>query len=156
MARQQYIAPLTTEDGFAMPFSFRKTEYVQDVGMIDWGLETPAITVGGGLRFALYLRNLSPRATIWKTSLMISQKFELQELEPGAGAPFLTPQLMPLSQRGDLPKLPFDRKRNRDVPLWDGDEVKSATRRKPEESLSVEETVRLPDEDTLRPSTNPG
>jgi hypothetical protein len=175
-SKEVWIVPLATQDRRALALSLRRHTPIPGLGILNWGLASNASCVGGLAKFWCILGNLSARATIWSIRLGIIQTFSLSSPrrpeEPEVTFPS-TDLLM--YRQGSLPRnqeeryvLPNNntasslshRPNKGDAskdPLWEGEEVpRPDAMVPPVEQLDMTETVRMPDENRLRPSTCPG
>lgn len=173
-SKEMWVIPLATQDKGALSLDVRRRTFAPGLGIMDWGLASNAVCVGGLANFWCRLEDLDPKATVWSVRLSINQTFAIKSpRRPDEDETVFPATDIVMFKRGSLPRnqedrytLPNNRSgstarthkgdRSKD-PLWEGDLVPRPNADEPPmERLEIRETVRMPDENRLRPSTCPG
>jgi len=158
-SKEIWIIPLVTDNRQSLPLSTHRASLVQGLGTIVWDAWTANLTVAGIVFFTLRIESPGHLATVWSIRLTLEQSFVLESpRNPGSVIrPESTESL--LFARGRLPDQQDEfifSKVDRDLPLWQGDEAPGPAKKKDPAGITVRETLRLPNDDRLRPSTCPG
>jgi hypothetical protein len=171
VSKEMWIIPLATRDKTALSLNLHQRTSTPGLGMLDWGLVSDAVTVGGLAKFWCNIQNTDPAATIWSVRLSINQGFALKSpRRPEEDEVAFPPNELAIFKTGSLPRnqeeryvLPNNKghaSHKQDMsmePLWEGELVaRPDTTKLPVNQLKISETVRMPDENRLRPSTCPG
>lgn len=173
-SKEMWIIPLATQDKGALSLNVRRRTFAPGLGLMDWGLASNAVCVGGLANFWCVIKDLDPGATIWSVRLSINQTFaiksprrpeEEETVFPASDILLFKVGSLPRNQedryvlpsnRGSSTHRPNKGDRSKD-PLWEGQLVpRPDATEPPAEQLEINETVRMPDENRLRPSTCPG
>lgn len=173
-SKEMWIIPLATQDKGALSLDVRRRTLAPGLGLVDWGLASNAVCVGGLAKFWIRIKDINPGATIWSVRLSINQTFALRSPRRPEEEETVFPSSDILMYKlGSLPRnqeeryvLPNNRAglthrpnkgdKSKD-PLWEGELVpRPDATVPPVDELEISETVRMPDENRLRPSTCPG
>jgi hypothetical protein len=155
-SKEMWIVPLPSEDREAIHLDYQTRSVVNGLGIVPWSLQTDAITVGGYILLRMSLTDPHPLATVWAVRLYINQKIALKSpRRPDEPETLFPAAHLLIFDRGRLPNPKDVKDRHPHEPLWDGEMVPHGLHTS-ETVLNVNEVIRMPDENRLRPSTCPG
>lgn len=160
-SKEMWIIPLPTENRESLPLDVRNRSLVAGLGIVPWSLRTDAITVSGLIAFQSSLTDYNPLATVWCIRLSITQRIALTSpRRPQDGETLFPATSLVLFERGKLPKSQDEWFASKGLrgpePLWEGEGVPGPASKKDRSQMAVQELLRMPDENRLRPSTCPG
>jgi hypothetical protein len=160
-SKEMWIIPLPTENRESLPLDVRNRSLVAGLGIVPWSLRTDAITVSGLIAFQSSLTDYNPLATVWCIRLSITQRIALTSpRRPHDGETLFPATSLVLFERGKLPKSQDEWFASKGLrgpePLWEGEGVPGPASKKDRSQMAVQELLRMPDENRLRPSTCPG
>ena len=156
------LIPLWTPDNSPLPLDLIVHKTLDGLGTVEWGANTDAFTVGGELVVHFTLTNAYLLASVWAIRFHINQVVTISSADPKEEAkphPPLVDRFLVFA-KGKLPasdeiRAP-DGQRGPAEPLWEGEAVPGPKQYKHMEGMEVDEWIRLPDENKLRPTTCPG
>jgi len=155
-SKEMWIVPLPSEDREAIHLDYQTRSVVNGLGIVPWSLQTDAITVGGYILLRMSLTDPNPLATVWAVRLYINQKIALKSpRRPDEPETLFPAAHLLIFDQGKLPNPKDVKDRHPHEPLWDGEMVPNGLHTS-ETVLNVNEVIRMPDENRLRPSTCPG
>ena len=160
-SKEMWIIPLPTENRESLPLDVRNRSLVAGLGIVPWSLRTDAITVSGLIAFQSSLTDYNPLATVWCIRLSVTQRISLTSpRRPQDGETLFPATSLVLYEKGKLPKSQDEWFASKGLrgpePLWEGEEVPGPASKKDRAAMAVQEVLRMPDENRLRPSTCPG
>jgi hypothetical protein len=160
------LIPLQTPDGQPLPLDHNNSKKIPDLGTIDWGAHADAFTVGGQMIVRCSLYEPHALTSVWSIRFQINQIVTVQTSDTRSSSKDPVPIIdrFLLYCKGPLPRPEEIRSRDGKgimgrgmaEPLWEGEAVPGPDKFKHLSRLDVDEYIRLPCENSLRPTTCPG